>query len=283
MNPGIPPLPELRFARIPDPLRPRFAGDRYSYMEAGARDAPAVLLLHGLGGNSLHWRYQYAGLSDRYRVIGWNAPGYMLTDNFVAETPTGRDYADAVLGLAGALGVGDFFLVGNSFGSAVAQCVAGYHPARVKRMALTGTGIGQHTLTPERRAYLLGRARGIEGGSYAYGSGDLSHLFGSKVTPHTVELMREVLRATNAPGMLTAVRFRSSDFCTTDLAAAMTMPVLLIQGGADRVNRAGENADRLLPLLPDGRMERLEDIGHLPELEAPDRVNALLRAFFVVD
>lgn len=60
----------------------------------------------------------------------------------------------------------------------------------------------------------------------------------------------------------------------------MSMPVLLIQGEADRVNRADENADRLLPLLPDGRIERPEDIGHLPELEAPERVNALLRAFF---
>jgi pimeloyl-ACP methyl ester carboxylesterase len=35
----------------------------------------------------------------------------------------------------------------------------------------------------------------------------------------------------------------------------------------------------LLPLLPDGRLEMLEGIGHLPEVEAPERVNGLLRGF----
>jgi pimeloyl-ACP methyl ester carboxylesterase len=43
-------------------------------------DAPSLVLLHGVGANSMHWRFQLAGLSDRFRVIAWNAPGYMLSD-----------------------------------------------------------------------------------------------------------------------------------------------------------------------------------------------------------
>ncbi len=277
---GAPALPELRLARVPENLRPRFAGDRFSYMEAGPRDAPALVLLHGLGANSMHWRYQYAYLSDNFRLIGWNAPGYMLSDPFHAETPSGRDYAEAVLGLAQALGVERFHLLGNSFGSAVAQCVAGYFPERVRRMALTGTGIGQRTLSAQGRANMLVRARSIENGSYAYGSGELSQLFGPRVSQHKVELMRGVMRATNPAGLLAAVRFRSGNFCTLDLAPAMSMPVLLIQGGEDRVNRAEDNADQLIRVLPRGRMERLEGLGHLPELEDPDTVNRLLREFF---
>jgi pimeloyl-ACP methyl ester carboxylesterase len=53
---------------------------RFCYMEAGRVDLPPVLLLHGIGANSLHWRYQLAGLSDRFRLIAWNAPGYLLSD-----------------------------------------------------------------------------------------------------------------------------------------------------------------------------------------------------------
>ena len=74
----LPPLPELCFAEIPVTSRHRYVGDRFCYIEAGRVDLAPVLLLHGIGANSLHWRYQLAGLADRFRLIAWNAPGYLL-------------------------------------------------------------------------------------------------------------------------------------------------------------------------------------------------------------
>src|SRR5207253_1568184 len=85
------------------------------------RTSPTALL-HGVGANSMHWRFQLAGLSDRWRVIAWNAPGYMLSDGFATDDPDCRAYADAVASFLAALALDKVRLVGNSFGTRVAQC-----------------------------------------------------------------------------------------------------------------------------------------------------------------
>jgi pimeloyl-ACP methyl ester carboxylesterase len=114
-------------------------------MEPGRVDLPPVLLLHGIGANSLHWRYQYAGFADRLRLIAWNAPGYLLSDNLRAETPSCRDYSDALDDLLSALGVDGFDIVANSFGTRVAQCFAYHRPGRIGGVVFTGTSIPHST------------------------------------------------------------------------------------------------------------------------------------------
>jgi alpha-beta hydrolase superfamily lysophospholipase len=105
-----PALPELRVVEVPKELKGHFDGDRISYMEAGAANAPTVLLLHGIGANSFYWRYLYEGLSARYRVVAWNAPGYILSDPLKNERPTCDDYAKALDAFAQAVDLPQRFL-----------------------------------------------------------------------------------------------------------------------------------------------------------------------------
>jgi pimeloyl-ACP methyl ester carboxylesterase len=272
----LPPLPELRFAEIPATSRHRYMGDRFCYMEAGRVDLPPVLLLHGIGANSLHWRYQLAGLADRFRLIAWNAPGYLLSDNLWAQTPSCRDYADALDDLLSALGIDGFDIVANSFGTRVAQCFACHRPGQIGRVVFTGTSI-PHSTSPEERARSVeARARMIESGGYGFGD-RAKALLGSAATADTLALVQQTLRATNPAGFMQAARF-AVEAEMPPLAAGLTMPVLIIQGEEDRVAPAATNAELLVAALPHARLIMLAGCGHLPEVEFPSRVNDLIAA-----
>lgn len=64
-------------------------GIRLHLRDSGPRDARSVILLHGFG-SSLHtWEPWARSLSDKYRVVRYDLPGFGLT----GPDPTG-DYTD---------------------------------------------------------------------------------------------------------------------------------------------------------------------------------------------
>ena len=157
----------------------------------------------------MHWRFQLAAFAWRFRVIAWNAPGYMLSDNLLAETPDSLDYAEALNDFSTALGIGQFDLVANSFGTRVAQCFVHRHPDRIGRAVFTGTSIA-HGATPEERSRIAeGRAQMIARGGYGFGT-RAEALLGSSASADTLRLVRHTLRATNPRGFMQAARFIAS-------------------------------------------------------------------------
>lgn len=64
------------------------------------------------------------------------------------------------------------------------------------------------------------------------------------------------------------------------MAARVKVPILLIAGTADSVSSIETNAALIKKAIPSAGVEILTAIGHLPHVEAPERVNQLLREFF---
>jgi hypothetical protein len=64
------------------------------------------------------------------------------------------------------------------------------------------------------------------------------------------------------------------------IANKATMPVLIVAGTEDKVSPIAINADPLAKSLKNAKLEILQGIGHLPHLEAPQRVNEFIREYF---
>lgn len=100
---------------------------------AGPADGQAVFLLHGFPSTSDQWRHQIRALGEAgYRVIAPDQRGYSAG----ARPPAVDDYAidkiaDDVAGMADALGIDSFHVVGHDFGGAAAWTVADLYADRV--------------------------------------------------------------------------------------------------------------------------------------------------------
>lgn len=274
-----PTLPALRLARIAPAAQPRYLGDRWSYLECGPRDAPCIVLLHGIGAHADYFRFQLAGLSGRWRVVAWNAPGYGLSDDLCSQQPQAADYVQAVTDFLDALQIDACLLVGHSFGSAVAQAFAIAQPRRVRALLLSGAGIGQRSLSEQRRRAYEERIARIRLGAYQYGDRGVDHLVGRQAPTALRLWLTEVARGLHRRGLENAAAFRLSSFCSLDHLQGLSMPLLMVQGEEDSVNPRQDNADLLAAALPQARLQVWPGVGHLAEVEAPERFNQTLAGF----
>jgi len=129
----------------PQPVRP-LAGEQTSRIASGeisihVREwgdvaAPAIVLLHGLRGYSGTWRKLAAALSDRWRMIAFDARGRGESD----WDPQRNYYTDAYLAdleaVVDSLELDRFVLVGHSMGGTTSYCYAARHPSRLSGLVV---------------------------------------------------------------------------------------------------------------------------------------------------
>ncbi|HEY6328145.1 MAG TPA: alpha/beta hydrolase [Blastocatellia bacterium] len=132
------------------------------YREAGPKDAPTILLLHGLPSSSRMFEPLLSRLSDRYHLIAPDYPGFGHSDwpepkNFVY---TFDRYAEVMSHFTEALGLSHFTLYMQDYGGPVGFRMALVHPERIEALIVQDAvshneGLGASWVT--RRAFWADR------------------------------------------------------------------------------------------------------------------------------
>jgi len=254
-------------------------GQVISYRDAGAGEC--VLILHGLGGRSESWVPQYEGLSDQYRVIGWDAPGYGGSSELKLDAPNIEDYADLVMRFADALELDRFHLVGHSVGTCIAARVHQTHPGRLLSLTLAEAVIGNGTSPDdEKENMLVARARDLtEMGPEEFAMRRTPNALSPKADPEAVAAAVEFAQGMRVPGYLKlfGALVRANMFKYVE---ALQVPAMIVAGSDDK--SAPEKFVReIAEAFPGIRYEIIDGIGHQIAFEKPDLFLNLLKHHLV--
>jgi haloalkane dehalogenase len=146
-----------RFAETPS--------GRIAYVQKGT--GAAALFVHGFPLNGYHWRHALDALSAERRCIAPDLMGLGHSEVAADQDLSFGAQAGMMLELVDALGVGEFDLVGNDSGGAVAQIIAATAPARVRSLVLTNCDTEDNTQPEALTATLESARRGVLGDALA--------------------------------------------------------------------------------------------------------------------
>ena len=275
-------------------------GVRLRALEDGTGEPP-IVLLHGLGWSADIWLDAMEHLAPHRRVIALDLPGHGGSD-----APDGSYrpswLAGGVRAWLDANGIGRAVLVGNSLGGLTAATLAATWPERVTGLVLISPALPNDGPPADRAragwyvaATLPGVGPALNQRLYAKqpeevvawrlgnnlvdpsrASDRVREALAADVRRRTSskDAMRALTRATRAT--VWAVTGRRE--ATWSVMRSLTVPTLFMWGERDTQVPISV-ADRALREVPGAHLITLDDLGHTPQVEAPEEFARAVLAF----
>ena len=133
-------------------------GVRLAGLDFGGEGSP-VLLLHGLAGYAGEWAETAAWLTDRSRVVAFDARGHGGSERLPADVSRAAHTADALMVIE-RLGLAPAVVIGQSLGAQVAILLAAEHPELMRGLVVVDASpdCGKDAETIEANVTGLGRS-----------------------------------------------------------------------------------------------------------------------------
>lgn len=231
-----------------------------------------LLMLHAFPLDSDMWDGQVEGLS--VPVVAPDLPGFGKTP---ITDPEGwmdhaADIADAALG---GTGIDRVVVCGLSMGGYVALAYLRRHPEKVAGLILANTRAdGDDDAAKERRQGLADRLR-AEGNFLADSPPPLL----SDNAPDDVrQRVSEIIRRQEPEGIARAALAMAKRADSRGDLAGVSVPTLVITSSNDTLI-SPDLSKEMADAIPGARLETIEGVGHLSNLEAPEQFNQLVSSF----
>jgi 3-oxoadipate enol-lactonase len=250
-------------------------GHHLHYRRKGHADAPLVVFANSLGTDLRIWDGVLDRLGGRIQSLCYDMRGHGLSDAPPAPY-TLDDHIDDLAGLLENLHIQRAMLCGISVGGMVALGLAARRPGMVRGLVLSDTAhkIGSDALWNERIDQI--RQHGIESIADAI----LERWFSKsyfQAAPAAVAGWRNMLVRTPLEGYIgTCAALRDADL--TAAAESLKLPVHCLCGSEDGATPP-DLVRSMSALIAGSRFQLVAGAGHLPCIEAPEVLAALIDTF----
>lgn len=242
------------------------------YRDIGPRDAPAIVFVNSLGTDMSIWGGVVERLAADYRIVTFDARGHGLSS--VPGGPyTLEGLAGDLLELVDRLQLGTFAVVGVSVGGMVALRLAIDHPQRLRAVVACDTAakIGDADTWNGR----IDTAQ--TSGMTALADPVLLRWFPESIREGRADEIarwRDLLLRTPVEGYVaTCAALRDADL--TAEVSSIAVPTLIVVGAVDQSTPVALVRDTAAR-IPGARFEIIEHAGHIPSIDQPARLAALI-------
>ncbi|EAU68243.1 hydrolase, alpha/beta fold family, putative [Stigmatella aurantiaca DW4/3-1] len=248
----------------------------HSYELKGQGKGPPVVLVHGLGGSANGFSRVMFPLGRRFsRVLAMDLPGHGFSTEFCAGPGCVRGQFDTLRAWFEQVAGEPAFVVGNSLGGAMAVNLAAEVPGLVRALGLVapaGAALPQETFDALLSSFAVETTEEARA---------LTRRLFHKAPLPLLLLSSEMRKfyATPAVQALTADARATRASLTPEVLQRLTMPVLLLWGGSERL-LPSETLDYFRAHLPPhAQVQVVKGFGHVPQMERPDELVARLVGF----
>jgi pimeloyl-ACP methyl ester carboxylesterase len=227
-----------------------------------------LVLLHGLFGDPSNWAQILPALSPQYRVLTPKLPVHRDNRNGAQSIPQLTEFVREFLDERG---VERAILCGNSLGGQVALDFCLRYPARAERLVLSGSaGLYERSLTSGSPPRVCKEFIRDQGRKIFYNP--------EHMTEEMVEEIFQALRDRDFVRFLLRIAKATRDYNMKELLPHVRVPTLLIWGAQDEVTPP-HVAHEFESHIPGAKLVFLDECGHAPPIEQPQRFGQVLRAF----
>jgi len=286
---------EQKYAVKPSSFLELSDGKIIHYRDEGEIDLPVIVFLHGFNGSLFNFERLTSLLSDEFRIVSLDLPGFGLTGAIPSKNYSNQSFMDTVTEVVDHLNIANFSIAGNSMGGGVAWRYTLSYPKRINSLILlASSGISkkeerekiedQDRQTPWvwklMRSDTINFALSYYTPKFFATQGLRSSVYDERLATRDLALQFHdlALLSGSREAILSMFRDGRSSFNDSDILKLILVPTLVIHGKEDNIIPF-ESSFVFQENIKDVEMKIYPNIGHLPMYEAPLNVASDIKDF----